>query len=110
MSLAHYVARGIVQNVMFRQTIIRAAQSRGLVAGATNDKSDRTAVFLAFQGEMNKIEALVEEMASKKKLNNWGAQVETIERVASDDAPLNYEVNTSNVDSFNWRSDVKFYI
>ena len=42
--MASFYVYGRVQNVMFRQTVIRAALNRGMKAGATNTKSRKDEV------------------------------------------------------------------
>ena len=59
METASYRAMGRVQNVMFRQTLIRGAQKRGLEAGATNDASDRRVVTFTLCGDAGKIAEIV---------------------------------------------------
>ena len=54
-----YRANGRVQNVMFRQTLIRGAQKRGLEAGASNDASDRRVVTFTLCGDPSKVAEIV---------------------------------------------------
>jgi acylphosphatase len=104
------VVHGKVQNVMFRQTIMRGALERGIVAGATNIRSDRTRVDIALRGDPAKIQEMVDGLKSGKKLNSWGAHCTSVEVVEEGKAPLQHEVNTSNVDNIKWKKGVKFYL
>jgi acylphosphatase len=104
------VARGRVQNVMFRQTVMRAAMSRGLVAGATNVKTEGDRVDITFEGDGAKIQEIVQGMTSGKKLNSWGARCSSVEMAAHGVPALQHEVNTSNVDKIDWVPGVEFYL
>jgi acylphosphatase len=104
------IVHGKVQNVMFRQTIMRAAIKRGLVAGATNVRSDRTRVDIALQGDPAKIQEIVDGLKSLKRLNSWGAFCQSVEIVSQGTEPLSHEVNTANVDNIKWKKGVSFYL
>lgn len=101
---------GKVQNVMFRQTVMRGAIARNLVAGATNVKSDRTRVDISLSGDPSKINEMVEGMKSGKKLNSWNAHCTSVEITQTGKQPLEHEVNTSNVDNIKWKKGVSFYL
>lgn len=62
----YFKGHGQVQRVMFRQTIIRAAQRRGLVAGASNSKSDINEVTFTLSGDNNKIEEILQFFREKR--------------------------------------------
>jgi acylphosphatase len=104
------VVHGKVQHVMFRQTIMRASAKRGLVAGATNDQSDRTRVDISFEGDVAKIEEIVTGLKSGKQLNSWGAHCTSVEVVEAGKAPLEHEVNTSTLHKMKLRRGVKFFL
>lgn len=53
---------------------MRAAEKRGLQAGATN-LSDRKTISFTLTGENDKIEEIVTFMRKGEKLNSWGAKV-----------------------------------
>lgn len=101
---------GWVQNVMFRQTLMRAAIKRGIVAGATNNPQNHSRVDFALQGPESKVDELLNEIKSGKVLNSWGARVGTLTLTDNGKEPLKHRVNTVTVDSFNWDKDVEFYI
>jgi len=65
-----YVIYGKVQNVMFRQTFIRACESRGLEGGATNTKT-RNKVYVTLKGDARKVKELVDILKSGKIINSW---------------------------------------
>jgi acylphosphatase len=108
--VVYLVVHGKVQNVMFRQTIMRAAIKRGIVAGATNVKSDRTRVDIALDGDPARIQEIVDGLSSGKKLNSWGANCTSVDVVQEGRGPLEHEVNTSNVDNIKWKKGVSFYL
>lgn len=109
-SIVYVIAKGKVQNVMFRQTIMRASLSRNIIAGATNNKQDRHRVDISFQGSPDKIKEIVDGLSSGKAINSWGAHCTSVEVVESGKLPLQHEVNTSNVDNIKWKKGVKFYL
>jgi len=110
MTTRYFRARGKVQNVMFRQTLMRAAQKRSLEAGATNLQSDRNAVSFTLKGDATKIQEIIAFMQSGKELNNWGARVDDLKEEKSGQTPAQHEVNTANVDKFNWAGGVEMYL
>ena len=102
--------KGKVQNIMFRQTLIRGLLKRGLEGGATNSKDDKNEVNFSVMGEKTIINELVDKLASGVELNSWGAKVETV-HILNDYIEIEaHEVTTYNVDSFNWSPDVSFYL
>jgi len=106
----YYEARGIVQNVMFRQTFIRGAQKRSLKGGATNDSRDMERVIFILQGEEVQMDQYVDFLKDKKVINSWGATIEKMTRIETE-APLSsFQVTTENVDQFNWNTDVEMYV
>lgn len=111
MSVTKYlVVHGKVQNVMFRQTIMRGSISRGLIAGATNIRSDKTRVDITLHGDQAKIDEVIAKLRSGEKLNSWGAHCTSVEIVDAGKDPLSHEVNTQNVDNIKWKSGVAFYL
>ncbi|KAH0793865.1 Acylphosphatase family protein [Histomonas meleagridis] len=102
--------KGKVQNVMFRQTIMRGSISRGVVAGATNNRQDRQRVDITLEGPEDKVNEIIEGLRSGKKLNSWGAHCTSVEILTSGKKPLEHEVNTSNVDNIKWKKGVEFYL
>eukprot|EP01147_Barroeca_monosierra_P008337 gene8337-877_t len=104
------VVRGTVQKVMFRQTVVRAAQRIGLKAGASNMRYDRSLVKLTLIGDEDKVHELVTALSSGKKLNSWGAVVKSLEE-DSDPIPYDqHQVTTENVDQRNWNPNVEMYL
>lgn len=63
----YFKGYGQVQRVMFRQTFIRAAQRRGLVAGASNTKNNTNEVTFTLSGDNNKIEEILQFFREKSK-------------------------------------------
>ena len=101
---------GRVQNVMFRQTIMRGALKRGLECGATNNKENTRRVDISLKGNKEKIDEMLDIIKSGKELNSWGAYVDKLTICDHGIDPINHEINTSNVDNFNWNQDIDFYL
>lgn len=106
-----FEARGRVQNVMFRQTLIRAMQKRALAGGASNDKHNKTLVRVTMRGPSASVEALVEILRSGRAINDWGAKVATLKEVEDGGWRIEqHQVTTNNVDARNWNPNVTMYI
>ena len=111
MSITRYfMAYGIVQGVMFRQTLIRGSQKRGLAAGASNDPLQPDKVSFTLQGPIEAIDSIADFLKSGKPMNDWGARVEKLEELEKGFSIKSHQVNTENVDSFNWNPMVKMYL
>ncbi|KAH0791489.1 Acylphosphatase family protein [Histomonas meleagridis] len=95
---------------MFRQTIMRGAIKRGILAGATNCTDDKNKVIATFVGDKDKINDLVKTLGSGKVLNSWNAQVTSYEENESGLPVESHEVTTKNVDQINWPGEVEIYI
>lgn len=107
----HYlVVYGKVQNVMFRQTLIRAMQRRGLRGGATNHARDSDRVDLTILGGDAAAGDIIQALRQGGPLNSWGAQVRELEEHATGISLLEHQVSTSNVDEFSWNPNVEMYI
>lgn len=104
-----FLVHGKVQGIMFRQTFVRALLKRGLLGGATNNKSNQNEVSCSVKGDGDIIKELKEQLLSLESLNSWGAKVEEI--VACEYIPYeNCEVTTENVNSKKWTPGVEFYL
>ena len=106
----HYRARGRVQRIMFRQTMIRAALKRGLEAGVSNNPRRRDIVYIALKGTAERIKDMVEWLTSGKDLNNWGSRVDALEEEHTSRLLVDYQVNTNNVNDFNWNPNIVMYL
>lgn len=112
-----FEVRGKVQNVMFRQTVIRAMIKRGLEGGASNDKSDKQLVRLTVRGENETIEELVELLRNGTTLNDWGAHATEVSEIVDAKTAAEgkewektHQVTTANVDTKNWNPNVTMFI
>jgi acylphosphatase len=119
-----YRAYGRVQQVMFRQTVIRAMAKRNLVGGATNRKDGSAAVDITIAVVMSEeseqdeevkddtiiIQGFVDLLKRTKPLNNWGARVDSIVPLPTIIPYKKHQATTDNVDAFNWNPDVEMYI
>ena len=101
---------GKVQNIMFRQTLIRGLIKRSLVGGATNHKENGDQVTFTISGDPSLIIELIEDLESGKKLNSWGAQVKSLEKFEHVIPIEDHEVTTENVDQIKWSTGVEFYL
>ena len=106
----HFQVDGRVQGVMFRQTLIRAAQKRGLRAAASNMPDGSVTFLLA--GDPGKIEEIVTELTSGREINSWGARVEKLSPLPENQRiPFEkHQVTTGNVDEFRWSTGVDMYL
>lgn len=106
----YFKVSGKVQGVMFRQTFIRARQSREL-KGAASNLSDGT-VSCYISGDANMIDNLVTNLHSGNEINSWGAYVEKLIPISDlEGIPFaKHQVTTANVDAFNWSTDVDMYL
>ncbi len=107
---SHFLVTGRVQGVMFRQTLIRAAEKAGLKGAASNMPDG--SVFCLLAGDGEKIEAIQERLRSGMQLNSWGAQVAELRPLSVAQAlPFEqHQVTTANVDSFGWSAGVEMYL
>lgn len=106
----HFRAEGRVQAVMFRQTLIRAAQKRCLRAAASN-MPDGSVTFL-LDGDPDKIEEIAAGLTSGREINSWGAHVTRLSPLPENDRiPFGkHQVTTENVDSFRWNTNIDMFL
>jgi len=109
MAARYFIAIGKVQGVMFRQTIMRGAMKRGLKAGATNLPNTHEVDFM-LEGEDSSIQEIVDFIRSGKNINDWEAKIDELKEIESGNSISDYEVTTENVESFNWSTNVNFYL
>lgn len=104
--------RGKVQRVMFRQTVIRAMQKRGLEGGASNDRQDRSLVRITLRGDSERVEELVAALSEGKPINDWGATTTSIEDVDEHCgmAIEAHQVTTTTVDNRHWNPNVTMFV
>lgn len=107
--MSFYVT-GNVQDVMFRQTFIRAAHKRKLQGGATNDATDSARVHCTLIGDASAVDELIARLRSVKPINSWNAYVETLHVYDHFIALSEHQVTTDNVNQFNWSTSVDFYL
>ncbi len=99
---------GEVQGVMFRQTLIRAAHSRGLEAGATNLPSGEVAFTMV--GAVATVDQLVSRLTELRPLNSWGGTVAHLTEEEMGTPIDQHQVTTANVDEFSWQGGVRMYL
>ncbi|OHT09683.1 hypothetical protein TRFO_21291 [Tritrichomonas foetus] len=61
-------------------------------------------------GKDEKIKEFIEVLKPGKKLNSWGAQIDSLEIAENGRDPLNHQINTENFNNINWRTDIVYYI
>ena len=103
-------AHGNVQDVMFRQTILRVAEKFGLTAGATNCYYDPDRVDISIEGKEDSVNKFFEKIKPGNELNSWGAKIDKLEFLPEGREPLDHQINTNNFNQIHWRNDIKFYV
>jgi len=104
-----FLARGNVQGVMFRQTLIRAAQKRRLRAGASNLPGG-SEVAITLEGDDDAILGMIKATRELKPLNSWGAVIEELVEQPGGRKIQGHQVTTDNVDEFSWNPDVNMFL
>ena len=104
-----FLAKGNVQGVMFRQTVIRAAQKRSLRAGATNLPGG-SEVAITLDGDDDAIKEMMRSARDMKPLNSWGAAIEELVEQDGGRQIRGHQVTTENVDDFSWNPDVNMFL
>lgn len=107
--ISFYVT-GNVQGVMFRQTFIRGSLKRKIKGGVTNDSKDHHLVHCSLAGEKLAINEMLNKLRERKPINSWNAQVDELHLYDHFIEFSDHQVNTDNIDDYNWSSDVDFYL
>jgi acylphosphatase len=105
-----YLVQGKVQGVMFRKTLILAANKRALRAGATNDALDHDTVHFSLEGDSRKIKELEVQLLSLDPLNSWGARAMSLIPLSLFKEIETHEVTTENIENLKFSSGVEFYL
>jgi acylphosphatase len=104
------IARGKVQEVMFRKTLLYGALKYFVSAGGTNSQTEGDRVDLTVSGAPDKVEAFIAALQPGRKLNSIGAEILSIERV-NDGRPIESHIShTGQGTSVSPPSGVEFYI
>jgi acylphosphatase len=106
----YVVAKGKVQEVMFRKTLVRASHKYGVEAGGTNSKVDSDVVEITVAGESDKIDSFLEFLSSGKKLNSIGAQIFSLEPMSEGLRVGDHVTHTGQFGSMSFPTDVVFYV
>lgn len=104
-----FMVQGKVQGVMFRQTLIRGAQRRNLSAGATNS-SDGLKVDFCLVGNNEKIQEIIDFLKSDVSINSWNPEISAVHEYPEGKTVSEHEVNTENVDGFEWSTDIEMFL
>ena len=105
-----YIFKGIVQNVMFRQTFLRACLKLDIDAGATNHPIEKDRCDLTLFGTESNVNNLMSKIILGKWLNSWGAKVEKIEIIENGIPPYDHSINTGNIKKMAYNENIEFYI
>ena len=108
--IQHFMATGKVKSIMFRQTLVRAAQKCGLKAGVSNVPLQADRVRFALEGDERGIKQVLAWLQSGMPLNSWGAMIEHLEPDEVSTEISHYQVTTDNVDTFRWNPNIKLYL
>ncbi|CAI5740726.1 unnamed protein product [Peronospora destructor] len=79
---------------MFRQTVVRAIQKRGLEGGATNDSQDKNLVRMTLRGDFEQIEDLIAALRQARH----GMALEA------------HQVTTTTVENRRWNPNITMFI
>ena len=101
---------GNVQNVMFRQTFIRGSLQRKIKGGVTNDSKNHHLAHCSLEGEESVVDEMINKLREGKPINSWNAQVEELHLYNHFIEFSDHQVNTDNVDNYNWSPGVDFYL
>jgi len=104
-----FLVKGNVQGVMFRQTLIRAAQKRSLRAGATNLPGG-SEVAITLDGDDKAILEIIKAAKALKPLNSWGAAIEELKEQQGGRKIQRHQVTTDNVDEFSWNPNINMFL
>jgi acylphosphatase len=104
-----FLVQGNVQGVMFRQTLIRAAQKRSLRAGATNLPGG-CEVAVTLDGDDDAIMEMMKAARELKPLNSWGAAIDELVEQSGGRHIRVHQVTTDNVDDFSWNPSVNMFL
>jgi acylphosphatase len=104
-----FLAKGHVQGVMFRQTLIRGALKRSLRAGATNLPGGSD-VAITLDGDDTAILDIIKAARDLKPLNSWGAAIEELIEQDGGRKIQRHQVTTDNVDEFSWNPNVNMFL
>ncbi len=106
----YFKVTGKVQGVMFRQTFIRGALTRGLKAAASNLSDGSVSCFVS--GPTDMINDIIAKLLSGDPINSWGALVDKMIDIPGPEGIQfeKHQVTTSNVGAFNWSQDVEMYL
>ena len=107
--ISFYVT-GKVQGVMFRQTFIRGSLKRKIKGGVTNDAKNHHMVHCSLAGDASAVDELMNKLREGKPINSWNAQVEELHLHDYFIEFSDHQVNTGNVDDYDWSPDVAFYL
>jgi acylphosphatase len=105
-----FYVTGNVQDVMFRQTFIRGALKRKITGGVTNDSANHHLVHCSLEGEESAVDEMINKLREGKPLNSWNAQVAELHFYDHFIEFSGHQVNTDNVDKYNWLPGVDFYL
>lgn len=95
---------------MFRQTFIRGSLQRKIKGGVTNDSKNHHLAHCSLEGEESVVDEMINKLREGKPINSWNAQVEELHLYNHFIELSDHQVNTDNVDNYNWSPGVDFYL
>lgn len=106
----YVIARGKVQEVLFKKTLVMAGHRHGVKAGVTNSEEDKNRVDITIQGEPEKVDELLKVLAPGRKLNSIGAEFSSVELVESGKRFDEHTAHTGQFESTRFPDGVEFYV
>jgi acylphosphatase len=104
------VAKGKVQEVMFRKTLMFGAFKRGIAAGGSNSKTDPDRVDITLSGPADKVDDLIAALQSGRPLNSIGAAIDSV-AFAEEGLPITQHItHTEQFDKVIPPKGVEFYL
>lgn len=108
MKISFYVI-GNVQAVMFRKTFCFGAKKRKLLAGATNHHLERNKVLCSVCGERDIVNTFLQDLTGRK-LNSWGAFVDSIELLEEFVEIAKHEYDSDSLEPKLLNKDIEYYL
>ena len=106
----YLIARGKVQEVLFKKTLVMAGHRHSVNAGVTNSEEDKNRVDITITGEPEKVAELLDVLKPGRKLNSIGAEFSSVEIVDSGKAFDAHTAHTGQYETTRFPEGVEFYV
>ena len=110
MKTVYLIARGKVQEVLFKKTLVIGAHRHGVNGGVTNSEEDKDRVDITLSGEPDKVDGLLALLKPGRKLNSIGAEFTSVEFVDSGKKIEDHQAHTGQFDQLKFPAEVEFYL